>query len=325
MCDAAAVTSNATDEPERPRSPRRTLLLLLLLQLVIGAALLTWVALGRPVPGLADEGRDPATLAPKPKVDRFDGDRAFALLRRQVEVYGSRPAGSEASRRLGDDLVRRLPNGRFDEVPGGLRNIVGELPGRGAPIVVGAHYDTEATIKGHVGANDGAAGTAAVVELARALGAMDRGESAPPIRFVLFDGEEEPPGTEGEDFEAVALRGSKVEAARDPKPRAMVLLDYIAERRGLRFPREANSDRAMWIRLRAAARRVGTERIFPAAKGPAIIDDHVPFLRRGIPAIDLIDFDYPQRDTVRDDLAHVSARSLDATGETVLEFLRTWR
>lgn len=325
MCDACSVEHHTALDDERPRSPRRTLLLLLLLQLVIGAGLLTWVALGRPVPGLAEQSRDPATLAPRPKVDRFDEERAFALLRRQVEVYGSRPAGSAASRRLGDDLVQRLPNGHFEAVPGGLRNIVGELPGRGAPIVVGAHYDTEATIPGHVGANDGAAGTAAVVELARALGAIERGDGAPPIRFVLFDGEEEPPGTEGEDFETVALRGSKVEAAREPRARAMVLLDYIAERRGLRFPREANSDKALWIRLRAASRRVGTERIFPAAKAPAIIDDHVPFLRRGIPAIDLIDFGYPQRDSVKDDLAHVSARSLDATGETVLELLRTWR
>lgn len=326
MCDAAPVETNpVSDDDERPRSPHRALLFVLAGQLVIGAALLIWVAMGRPVPGLADQGRDPATLAPKPKVDRFDEQRAFALLRRQVEVYGSRPAGSDASRRLGDDLVRRLPNGHFDAVPGGLRNIVGELPGTGAPIVVGAHYDTEATIKGHVGANDGAAGTAAVVELARALGRIDRGDAAPPIRFVLFDGEEEPPGTEDEDFEAVALRGSKVEAARDPKPRAMVLLDYVAERRGLRFPREGNSDKALWVRLRAAARRVGTERIFPAKSSPPIIDDHVPFLRRGVPAIDLIDFDYPQRDTTQDDLAHVSARSLNATGETVLELLRTWR
>lgn len=299
MCDAAPVTPHAVEESDRPRSPRRTLLLLLLLQLTIGAALLTWVALGRPVPGLADEGRDPATLAPKPTVNRFDERRAFALLRRQVEVYGSRPAGSDASRRLGDDLVRRLPSGRFEPVPGGLRNIVGELPGTGAPIVVGAHYDTEATIKNHVGANDGAAGTAAVVELARALSQIDRGAGAPPIRFVLFDGEEEPPGTEDEDFEAVALRGSKVEAAREPKPRAMVLLDYIAERRGLRFPREGNSDKRLWTKLRAASRRVGTQRIFPATSGPPIIDDHVPFLRRGVPAIDLIDFDYPQRDTRR--------------------------
>ncbi len=305
----------------------RSLAIVLLVTLLFGAALLSWVGFGRPLPGLAREtpaGDDGSALTTKPKTERFNGQRAFALLRRQVVVYGSRPAGSQASKRLGDDLVKRLPNGTFQAVPGGLRNIVGTLPGTGAPIVIGAHYDTEASIPGHVGANDGAAGTAAVVELARALQRIDRGKNAPPLRFVLFDGEEEPPGTTDEDFEAVALRGSKVEAANDPKPRAMILLDYIAERRGLRIPREGNSDRALWKRLRAAATRAGTAKIFPDSTGLTIIDDHVPFLRRAIPSIDLIDFDYPQRDTVDDDLAHVSEASLDAVGETVLEMLRRW-
>lgn len=319
------MTAPGADSP-KTRSMGRTLSMVLLGQFILGALLFGWIAMGRPVPGITDaQAKDDPKLAPRPTVDRFDGDRAWALLVRQVQVYGSRPAGSEASRRLGDDLVRRLPRGRFEAVPGGLRNIVGTIPGKGAPIVVGAHYDTEATIPGHVGANDGAAGTAAVVELARALKRIDRGPGAPPLRFVLFDGEEEPPGTADEDFERVALRGSKVEAARTPKPRAMILLDYIAERHGLRFPREGSSDEALWAKVRAASRRVGTQRLFPDEVGLAIIDDHWPFLRRGIPAVDFIDFNYPQRDTIRDDLAHVHRRSLDATGETVLELLRTLR
>jgi glutaminyl-peptide cyclotransferase len=56
-----------------------------------------------------------------------------------------------------------------------------------------------------------------------------------------------------------------------------------------------------------------------------VYDDHTPFLNAGIPAIDLIDFTYPQRDSTRDDLRAVSARSLDAVGEAVLELLRTER
>ena len=321
--------SAAQDHPSRRSwtAGHRTLVKVLAVQLVLGAALLTWVAVGRPVPGLADEptrAAQPTAATGQPKVDRFDGARAFALLKRQVEVFGSRPAGSQASRALGDDLVGRLPNGRFDPVPVGLRNVVGTLPGKGAPIVIGAHYDTEATIPGHVGANDGAAGTAAVVELARAMRRAKRPADAPPLRFVLFDGEEEPAGTADEDFERVALRGSKVEAARKPRPRAMILLDYIAERRGMSIPREGNSDEALWARLRASAGRVGTTRIFPDETGLAIIDDHVPFLRQGVPSIDLIDFDYPQRDTTQDDLAHVSEESLDAVGETVLDLLRRW-
>ncbi len=320
----SAPTPASGEEPAK--LSYRVLIIVLIAQFVIGAALLTWVGIGRPVPGMAKESTTgaPDSVAPRAKVNRFDGPRAFKLLERQVKVYGSRPAGSEASRRLGDDLVKRLPGGAFEAVPGGLRNIVGTLPGTGAPIVVGAHYDTEATIPGHVGANDGAAGTAAVVELARALSKTDRGDDAPPIRFVLFDGEEEPAGAEDEPFEEVALRGSKVEAGREPKARAMILLDYIAERRGLHLPREENSDRALWSRLRTASKNVGTSALFPKKSTVAIIDDHIPFVRRGIPAIDLIDFDYPQRDSTADDLAHVSERSLDAVGETVLQLLRTW-
>lgn len=327
MCDADRMTSPVQPTDDEPaKLSHRTLVIVLIAQFVIGAALLTWVAIGRPVPGLAKEAKTgaPTTLAPRAKVDRFNGPRAFRLLERQVKVYGPRPAGSDASRRLGDDLVKRLPNGHVEPVPGGLRNIIGTLPGKGTPIVVGAHYDTEATVPGHVGANDGAAGTAAVVELARVLAKTDRGTDAPPIRFVLFDGEEEPADGAGKPFEEVGLRGSKVEAARTPKPQAMILLDYIAERRGLHLQRIDNSDVELWSRLRAASRRVGTQRLFPSGTTFGIIDDHVPFLDAGVPAIDLIDFDYPQRDTTKDDLAHVSERSLDAVGETVLELLRTW-
>jgi Zn-dependent M28 family amino/carboxypeptidase len=158
-----------------------------------------------------------------------------------------------------------------------------------------------------------------VVQLARTLRALRRPESAPEIRFVLFDGEEEPAGCE--PFEACGIRGSKAYVRRHPGAiREMILLDYVGEK-GLRIPREGNSDMAMWARLRAAARRVGAQATFPDAVGDPLIDDHVPFLRAGIPAIDLIDFDYPHRDTLRDTVDKTSPRSLDAVGETVVEMV----
>jgi hypothetical protein len=339
--------AEATDRPAEPEwsNGHRTLFIVLGVQFVIGAALLTWVALGRPVPGLtaADAKDNPSSIAPRATAHAFDGARAFRLLRRQVEDYGPRPAGSDQSRALADELVKKLPNGSFEAVPeqahnvikhadgsftdapNELRNIVGTLPGTGAPIVIGAHYDTEASIPGHVGANDGAAGTAAVVELARALKTMDRGVGAPPIRFVLFDGEEEPGDkTEPSEFADVALRGSKVDSANGSKPQAMILLDYIAQARGLQLPREGFSDQALWARLRAASRKVGTAKVFPDDTGLKILDDHYPYVQQGIPSIDLIDFSYPQADTLRDDVRHVSERSLDAVGETVLQFVRHW-
>src|SRR5215210_1641014 len=117
------------------------------------------------------------------RVDRFDSGRAWAELRRQVEL-GPRPAWSRKLRRLAERLRRALPGGRFERVPGhaGLRNVVGRIPGAAPAIVIAAHHDTK-RLPGFVGANDGAAGTAAVLELARALGRTDRPPSAPELRF----------------------------------------------------------------------------------------------------------------------------------------------
>src|ERR687898_2011833 len=100
--------------------------------------------------------------------ERFDSARAFELIERQV-AFGPRPAGSEASQALGRQLRRELPNFEVQPLAGGLLNLISVIPGEGPAIVVGAHYDTEATIPDFVGANDGAAGTAAVVELANVL------------------------------------------------------------------------------------------------------------------------------------------------------------
>ena len=207
-------------------------------------------------------------------------------------------------------------------MPGGLRNVVGTLPGSAPAIVVGAHYDTEAHPPSFVGANDGAAGTAAVVELARDL-AEDLPDDHREIRFVLFDGEEEPLGCPEAEFRQCALRGSKAYAAAHAgEVGEMILLDYIAGQ-GVRIPREANSDPALWGELRAAADRAGKQSAFPDGVQGAILDDQIPFIDAGVPAIDLIDFSYPYADAVEDTPDKLSVDSLDAVGETVAELVRS--
>jgi hypothetical protein len=104
----------------------------------------------------------------------------------------------------------------------------------------------------------------------------------------------------------------------------MVLLDYIANK-GLRLPREGSSDGALWERVRAAARRAGVGAVFPAAIQTTVYDDHTPFLRAGIPAVDLIDFSYRYADTVRDTIDKLSMASLDAVGETVFALVSELR
>jgi hypothetical protein len=303
------------------------LVVALVVQLVLGAGLILVAVNGFPLIGGGGDGRSDrapavAPAVPKPSADRFDAPRAFALIRRELS-YGQRPAGSPQLRRLAEVLRRALPNGRFEPVPGhpGLRNVVGTLPGRAPAIVVGAHYDSEYHPKGFVGANDSAAGTAAVVELARDL----RSTSGREVRFVLFDGEEEGPGCPNARFDKCALRGSRAYvAAHRREVGQMVLLDYIANQ-GVRLPREGSSDRPLWARVRAAAGKVGVGAVFPPRDQVTIYDDHTPFLRAGIPAVDLIDFSYRYADGLKDTVDKLSVASLDAVGETVFALVSELR
>jgi glutaminyl-peptide cyclotransferase len=234
---------------------------------------------------------------------------------------GPRPAGSEPAHQLARWLRRRLPHGRIETVDGGYENVVGRLGARrGKAIVVAAHYDTK-DIPGFVGANDGAGGTAAVLEIARALRHV---AGLPPIRFVLFDGEESP--DDAKEFYTSGLRGSRPYARRHGKrTRAMILLDFVAEKGRMRIPRESSSDAGLWARLRAAARKVGAQTVFPNEVDGTVVDDHTPFQRRGVPAIDLIDFTFDCWHQTCDDLSAVSARSLDYAGETVVQMLLDFR
>jgi glutaminyl-peptide cyclotransferase len=270
--------------------------------------------------GGGDDGSAAAAEAvPRPTADRFDAAAAYRLVREQVAL-GPRPAGSAPSRTLARRLRRILPNGRFEPVPGGLRNVVGRVRGRDPErfVVVGAHYDTK-EIPGFLGAVDGASGTAVVAELARTIRPRELG---PTVVFLMFDGEEVPAGKPDSQFTRYGIRGSKAAAPRYADAEAMILLDFVGEK-GLRIPREDYSDERLWQRLRAAARAVGVGKVFPAAElGGGIQDDHLPFIERGVPSIDLIDFDFPCWHRRCDDLSRISQRSLDASGEAVYELLR---
>jgi Zn-dependent M28 family amino/carboxypeptidase len=253
----------------------------------------------------------------------------MSLVRAQVAV-GQRPAGSPQLRNLAvtlRDMLGADPGSRlrvhFEPFPSsgsqqGLRNIVAVLPGRAPAILIGAHYDTEWHPKGFVGANDSAAGTAAVMKLASTLPAelpADHRE----IRFVLFDGEEDPPGCTDKDFAFCALRGSRAYAAAHPGEIGdMILLDYIANR-SAKIRREANSNVGLWQQLRAAAEEVGAENVFPPGVQGGVIDDHYPFFAEGVPSIDLIDFSYRYADTVEDTVDKLDPAVLDEVGETVAQ------
>jgi hypothetical protein len=288
---------------------------LIALQVLIVGSLVTGAIL---LLTISDGAAKPAAV-PKPKLDRFDAARAYALAQRQVAL-GPRPPLSVAQRKAAVFLRAGLPNGRFEPVDRGLRNIVGELPGRMPAILLVAHYDTT-SVPGYLGANNSAAAVGAVVELARAL-RHDRRAGDRAIRFLLTDGEEAPRPFDGKDFYDKALRGSRAYvAAHKDEIRHVVVLDFIGNHK-LRLRRDKSADAALWGRLQAAANRAGVGRVFPDTTQGVVLDDHTPFLRAGIPAIDLIDFDYPCWQKPCDTMAQVSQASIDAAGEAVLELVR---
>ena len=208
--------------------------------------------------GCGEQSGDGTVAGDRPAM-RFDGARAFADLREQVEL-GPRPAGSAANlrstaqiwppscARAGVEDVRiQRPE----------RNVVGVIPGRGSGyVLIGAHHDTKPGIPGFVGANDGASGVAVVLELARSLPDPMPG---PSIAIALFDGEE---ARGDRDFSADGKRGSTPvrrrcaqTAPRAAPPlaqiKAMVLFDMVGDC-DLHVPLEAASDPGLYARFAAA-------------------------------------------------------------------------
>jgi Zn-dependent M28 family amino/carboxypeptidase len=199
-----------------------------------------------------------------------------------------------------------------------MANVVAVLPGRRPDVIMlGGHYDTK-LFKGFrfVGANDAGSSTALLIELARRLAGAPRDYT---YWLVWFDGEEAFVTWTDRD----SLYGSRRLAADLARarqlPRAMILVDMIGDR-DLAIRREAHS--AAWLTdiIWDAAARLGHGRHFLRDTIP-VEDDHVPFLRAGVPAALLIDFDFPAWHTAEDTLDKVSAQSLAVVGEVLLEAL----
>jgi Iap family predicted aminopeptidase len=262
----------------------------------------------------------------------FDEDRAFADLEAQVEI-GPRPSGSRGARKTRELIRERLEEAGVATVAQQhpYANLIGGLPGsEPGVVVVGAHYDTKSGIPGFLGANDGASGVAVLLELARTL---PRPLPGPAVQLVFFDAEE---ARGDRPFESDGLRGSRqyVEYARAggrqgsaplDQLRAMVLFDLVGDCE-LEIPLEASSDPALYELFRDAGGGGlgGGPAPFEGRTGP-IADDHVPFLEAGIPAFDLIDFDFGPGPTpgaywhtAEDTLDKVCPASLDAVGGAAL-------
>ncbi len=286
------------------------------------------------------EAPEPAVPAAEPAVPvAVSGERALEEVR-NFTALGPRVSGTEGAERAADYLAGRLRElgveaeieAFRDRAPGGelvFRNVVGRIPGTGDGIILlGSHYDTKAGIAADFeGANDSGSSTGLLLELARAFR-----EGAPhsmEIRLAFFDGEEcaEAYGP------ADGLHGSRRLAAQMEADgslkavAAMILLDMVGDRNlTVTIPR--NSTPELVAKAFDAARAEGVRRAFQLYPGH-ILDDHVPFLERGVPAINLIDFHYGSATglndwwhTPEDTMDKLSAESLDVVGRVTARMVR---
>jgi Zn-dependent M28 family amino/carboxypeptidase len=201
-----------------------------------------------------------------------------------------------------------------------VKNIVARRSVENPEIILGAHYDTriyadrdpnpENLRKPVPGANDGASGVAVLLELARTLPA-----NTPNVWLVFFDAEDNG-RIEGWEW----ILGSREFVRLNPvQPRAVVIVDMIGDA-DLNIQQEVTSNPDLTDEIWATAADLGYEQFFIPELKYSILDDHTPFLEAGIPAVDIIDFDYPHYHTTHDTPDKVSAQSLEAVGRT----LWTW-
>jgi Zn-dependent M28 family amino/carboxypeptidase len=278
-------------------------------------------------------GSDDST---EPTQNRFSADRAFADLEAQVEI-GERPSGTEANAETANFIASSLRKAGTEnvQVQSPWRNVVATIPGTGeGTLVVGAHHDTK-NIPGFLGANDGASGVAVVLELARVL-AADAPLEGPSVSIVLFDAEEargtrpfEEDGTRGSQQYVAYAKAEKQGSPPLETINSMVLFDMVGDC-GLAIPREALSDESLYDHFAEAAREVnGSDSAAPfEGVTDGVSDDHVPFVKAGIPALDIIDFTFGGDTTPgqfwhtnQDTLDKVCPDSLDAVGEPAVRVL----
>ena len=266
------------------------------------------------------------------KATSVDGSLAYSHVQKLV-AFGPRPPGSPAIaksqayiadvlKKLGlqvehQDFLASTPNG-----PVSMKNIVGKTEQSGRSVVIlASHYDTRLmTNAAFVGANDGGSSTGLLLELARVLSPR---RNAFTVWFVFFDGEE----AQREWSETDSLYGSryfveKLKADGQTQViKAMVLMDLVGDR-DLKLENDASSTPQLMELVRKSAVELGYSKNL-AASQKGMVDDHIPFIRAGIPAVDLIDFDYGFNlwHTPNDTLDKISPHSLKIVGDIAVRTL----
>ena len=263
----------------------------------------------------------------EPDSDSFDSSRAYADVQTQVD-FGPRTPESEGHTQIRKWMRAELESaGWLVEVHESERmghpiyNIIAKRNDDEPQIILGAHYDTrffadnDPDPANHTqpvpGANDGASGVALLLELARSLP-----KDTVPVWLVFFDTEDNG-RIEGWDW----ILGSRAFAEEIAvRPEAVVIVDMIGDA-DLNIFLEKNSNNVIRAEIWSMAEKLGYSEQFINIEKYSMLDDHTPFLETGLPAVDIIDFDYPYWHTVQDTPDKVSAESLQAVGETLWHWI----
>lgn len=273
-----------------------------------------------------------------------DSVRAWQYVK-DIIAFGPRWDGSKGQEKVGAYLHAKLKADQVQveddsfvaETPAGkipMRNIVAKFPGaKDGIIVLGSHIDTNYPLRKttFVGANDGAATTALLL----AIGDQLRGKKLEgcSVWLAFLDGEESIPSDRPGDLhwnDQYSLFGSTHLAQKwqqdgtSKKIKAFMLLDMIGDK-DLDIQRDSNSTPWLENLILQAAQRLGYQSYF-FAYATTVTDDHIPFKKTGIPVADIIDLNYGFNNafhhTTEDTIDKISPKSLQITGDVVLETIR---
>jgi hypothetical protein len=263
-----------------------------------------------------------------PKNLHFDGEQALADARYQMSL-GPRVVGSTAHEAFIAWLQPELEKAGWqveiqaeDFVGHPVKNVIARR-GSGSPwIILGAHYDSRMAADHDPdpnrrsdpvpGANDGASGVAVLLELARSLPA----DLPKQVWLVFFDAEDngDLPGW------SWILGSQAFVDSLEGHPDAAVVVDMVGDA-SLDIYQEKNSDPTLTAQIWDQAAKAGYSSKFISIPRFAMLDDHTSFLQAGIPAVDIIDFNYPYWHTTADTIDKISAESLQAVGTTLFNWL----
>jgi len=272
------------------------------------------------------------SVAPDVTAPKIDAARAMQYTM-AVTAFGPRPIGSTNHKRLEEYILAHLKGDEVvddaftaDTVEGKfpVRNIIAKFPGsKDGIIVIAGHYDTVYSLRNtkFVGANDGGSSTAILLEIANQL----RGKKRDGYNVWLLWTDAEEAVRQWSDTDS--LYGTKHLAAKwqqdgtIKKIRAFVLADMIGDA-DLNIDREGNSTPWLEDLVYQAATNLGYQSHF-FARTLDVEDDHLPFVKLGVPCADIIDLDYGYNNvfhhSVEDTMDKLSAKSLQTAGDVILE------